>query len=78
MGRVSRLILNYAGEKILIYEKLVKQATIGNTILSHHGKIKFHSHLNLHLPLNVCIVIFRAHYSKNWSSSASFVNISNL
>jgi hypothetical protein len=23
-------------------------------------------------------VIFRAHYSKNWSSSASFVNISNL
>jgi hypothetical protein len=52
MGRVSRLILNYAGEKILIYEKLVKQATIGNTILSHHGKIKFHSHLNLHLKSN--------------------------
>jgi hypothetical protein len=44
MGRVARLILNYAGEKILIliYEKLVKQATIGNI------KIKFHSHLNPH------------------------------
>jgi hypothetical protein len=52
MGRVARLILNYVGKKILIYEKLVKQATIGNTILSHHGKIKFHSHLNLHLEWN--------------------------
>jgi hypothetical protein len=53
MGRVARLILNYVGEKIFIYEKLVKQATIGNTILSHHRKIKFHSHLNLHLQLIV-------------------------
>jgi hypothetical protein len=52
MGRVARLILNYVGEKILIYEKLVKQATIGNTILSHHGKIKFHSHLNRHPHMN--------------------------
>jgi hypothetical protein len=43
-----RLIFNCVGDKSLIYEKLVKQAATGKTLLSHHGKINFLSHLNLH------------------------------